>query len=493
MDECMNDYDTDGNGEVDYKEFFNVVGRTGSTGMATNKVAKFRAKDKPAEATKRLSTADRQPSPQPVSRPSTPPTASAAKSSKPNPQAVKMLRFIADKVEQKSRNVRVVFRNFDEDKSGSVDTSEFRRGLAHLGIALSDAEFNMLLDIVDNDGSGTIDYNEFVEDLKHLDEQQGNFMGNPDAEKKIVAAHPTAAPRANAASSDVTHHTLGTGRSGQTILAFIADKVEQKSRNVRVVFRNFDEDKSGSVDYDEFRKGLSHLGINLSDGEFKTLLDIVDNDSSGTIDYNEFVEDLKHLDEQQGNFMGNPDAEKKIVAAHPTAAPRANAASSDVTHHTLGTGRSGQTILAFIADKVEQKSRNVRVVFRNFDEDKSGSVDYDEFRKGLSHLGINLSDGEFKTLLDIVDNDSSGTIDYNEVRRNTIRLPLSLCGFRSSSFGRSRTMTASKMARCLQFVEDLKHVDTQQGGFFGSPEASNKLVAKAKQANVVNLSENMFS
>ena len=270
-------------------------------------------------------------------------------------------------------------------------------------------------------------------------------------------------------------------------------QVEQKARNIRVVFRGFDEDKSGSVDTSEFRRGLAHLGVALSDAEFKMLLEIVDNDGSGTIDYNEFVEDLKHLDEQQGNFMGNPDAEKKIVAAHPTAAPRANAASSDVTHHTLGTGRSGQTILAFIADKVEQKSRNVRVVFRNFDEDKSGSVDYDEFRKGLSHLGINLSDGEFKTLLDIVDNDSSGTIDYNEVRRNTIRLPLSLCGFRSSSFGRSRTMTASKMARCLQFVEDLKHVDTQQGGFFGSPEASNKLVAKAKQANVVNLSENMFS
>jgi Ca2+-binding EF-hand superfamily protein len=233
----------------------------------------------------------------------------------------------------------------------------------------------------------------------------------------------------NDASSDIRQHTTGTGRSGQSILQYIAEKVEQKSKNVRVVFRNFDEDKSGSVDYTEFRRGLAHLGITLSDDEFQTLLVIIDNDQSGTIDYNEFVEDLKSVDEQQGGFFGDPGAEKKIVAAHPTQAPQAGEAMIDAHTHITGSGRSGQTVLAFIADKVEQKSKNVRVVFRNFDEDKSGSVDYDEFRRGLAHLGITLSDEEFQALLGIIDNDQSGTIDYNE------------------------------------FVEDLKHTDQQTTGF----------------------------
>jgi hypothetical protein len=40
-------------------------------------------------------------------------------------EAKKLLQYIAEKFEQKSKNVRVVFRNFDEDKSGSVDTDEF--------------------------------------------------------------------------------------------------------------------------------------------------------------------------------------------------------------------------------------------------------------------------------------------------------------------------------------------------------------------------------
>ena len=46
-----------------------------------------------------------------------------------------------ERMASKAKNVRVVFRNFDEDKSGSVDYAEFRRGLAHLGIALSDEDF----------------------------------------------------------------------------------------------------------------------------------------------------------------------------------------------------------------------------------------------------------------------------------------------------------------------------------------------------------------
>ena len=85
---------------------------------------------------------------------------------------------IADKVEQKSKNVRVVFRNFDEDKSGNVDYGEFRRGLAHLGIALSDADFETLLGVVDNDGSGTIDYNEFVEGALPASQQQPACNGD---------------------------------------------------------------------------------------------------------------------------------------------------------------------------------------------------------------------------------------------------------------------------------------------------------------------------
>jgi Ca2+-binding EF-hand superfamily protein len=46
-------------------------------------------------------------------------------------------------------------------------------------------------------------------------------------------------------------------------------------------------------------------------------------------------------------------------------------------------------------------------VFRSFDEDKSGSIDYVEFRRGLAHIGMELTDQEFGSLLAVVDNDKS--------------------------------------------------------------------------------------
>lgn len=217
-----------------------------------------------------------------------------------------MLQQIAEKVEQKSKNVRVVFRNFDEDKSGTVDYVEFRKGLANIGIIVSDADYHNLLELLDNDKSGCIDYNEFVEDLKQVDQQVGGFIGDQGAQRTAMAK---AAARQSSPPAPVA---VASGRSSSTILHQIADKVEQKAKNVRVVFRNFDEDKSGHVDYAEFRRGLAHLGIALSDADFQTLLDVVDNDKSGTIDYNEFVEDLKHVDEQIGDIV-NHDSQQKLM------------------------------------------------------------------------------------------------------------------------------------------------------------------------------------
>ena len=85
--------------------------------------------------------------------------------------------------------------------------------------------------------------------------------------------------------------------------------------------RNFDLDKSGSVDYEEFRIGLKHLGVELSPEDFEWVLDVVDNDKNGEIDYREFVEDMLHVNEQKGGDIGDRDAQKKVTANYRPIAP----------------------------------------------------------------------------------------------------------------------------------------------------------------------------
>eukprot|EP01048_Picozoa_sp_COSAG05_P012403 COSAG05_NODE_1237_length_5434_cov_7.991565_1_plen_137_part_10 len=77
------------------------------------------------------------------------------------------------------------------------------------------------------------------------------------------------------------------------LISSIADKVEGKSKYIRKVFRDFDENFDGTVNHDEFRKGLEHMGIVLNEKDFNTVLDLVDKDRDGDVDYNEFSNVLK--------------------------------------------------------------------------------------------------------------------------------------------------------------------------------------------------------
>eukprot|EP01048_Picozoa_sp_COSAG05_P029753 COSAG05_NODE_9963_length_590_cov_1.201629_2_plen_81_part_01 len=62
-----------------------------------------------------------------------------------------------------------------------------------------------------------------------------------------------------------------------------------------------------------------------------------------------------------------------------------------------------QQVFRQISDKMEQKSKNMRTLFRKFDENADGTVSQHEFRAGLTHLGIEVTDDEFKELMETID------------------------------------------------------------------------------------------
>lgn len=60
-------------------------------------------------------------------------------------------------------------------------------------------------------------------------------------------------------------------------------------------FKYFDVDDSGSLDYDEWKKGLEKMGVTLSsEDDLKALFEHYDTDKSGNIDYKEFAEAIFH-------------------------------------------------------------------------------------------------------------------------------------------------------------------------------------------------------
>merc|ERR1711871_50024 len=57
--------------------------------------------------------------------------------------------------------VHEAFRKFDDDGSGTIDASELKLALQHMGLKLSAAEVSELLTSADKDGNGEIDMEEF--------------------------------------------------------------------------------------------------------------------------------------------------------------------------------------------------------------------------------------------------------------------------------------------------------------------------------------------
>ena len=64
---------------------------------------------------------------------------------------------------------------------------------------------------------------------------------------------------------------------------------------------------------------------------------------------------------------------------------------------------SGAEILKNVAEWAEARGANISKTFRRFDEDKSGTVDVNEFKEGLAMIGFEPSEKELKEVLKIVD------------------------------------------------------------------------------------------
>ena len=63
---------------------------------------------------------------------------------------------------------------------------------------------------------------------------------------------------------------------------------EEKRTELRKLFDQFDQDKSGVVDGKELKCAMQHLGMNTGECELQSMMRSVDLDGSGTIDFKEF-------------------------------------------------------------------------------------------------------------------------------------------------------------------------------------------------------------
>ncbi|KAG7390019.1 hypothetical protein PHYPSEUDO_008981 [Phytophthora pseudosyringae] len=135
-----------------------------------------------------------------------------------------------------------LFKKYDTDGSGNISASEFLAMLPDLGIAISAAKAMRIFRKCDTDGGGEIDLTEFKMAMFAVDPVSGNPLGF----------------------------------SPSTLLG------------PRDAFELFDEDGTGQIDELEFADVLEYFGMDVSDGKQEKIFRKYDKDKSGCIDYQEF-------------------------------------------------------------------------------------------------------------------------------------------------------------------------------------------------------------
>lgn len=136
------------------------------------------------------------------------------------------------------------------------------------------------------------------------------------------------------------------------------------------IFALFDDDDSGLISYNEFRRMLPFLEINISDAKAFRYFRICDTDGSGEIDVDEFKVALFVCDPTSGNPVG------------------------------------------FIPGK----NLTPMDAFETFDDDGTGFLDEDEFFYALEYLQLNPTDHKHDKFFKQFDFNNTGSIDFDEFR-----------------------------------------------------------------------------
>lgn len=169
-------------------------------------------------------------------------------------------------------DMRQVFDRLDEDGSGLLDRTEFSRVASVVG-GLTSSDAHTLFTALDANGSGSVDYREL---------------------SRVVDPGTLAAQNKHALRKDIqrTHsRVLGMIElemgDGDSVVEQIRHALYRERARVVDLFREWDEDSSGTVDRREFFVAMALLGLTVTRGQSNELFDSLDLNGNGSIDFKE--------------------------------------------------------------------------------------------------------------------------------------------------------------------------------------------------------------
>lgn len=192
-----------------------------------------------------------------------------------------------------------------------------------------------------------------------------------------------------------------SGGRVQEIEDVIFEKIRQRThgaddegKTMRKVFKHFDLDGFGTIDFGEFKKALETIGCLFKDFEMRAVFDKFDKDGNNKLDYEEFSNGFAIRG--SGN---NPNVNPVFgVKREPP-----NQVLDKVLGELKRRGANG--------------IRGLGIVFRRMDNNGDKKMDRHEFMWGLRENGHSLTPSEFERIFKYFDKNNDGKISYDEFLR----------------------------------------------------------------------------
>ena len=188
------------------------------------------------------------------------------------------------------------------------------------------------------------------------------------------------------------------------------------------LFRRIDRDRSGTVEFEEFRNAVrkeARVSVeDVSDEDLLDLFEAADGDGNGALDVEEFVE---FLSKDSSGSVG-----RTSVGGTSRGTP-ASVASSGRRAWGVRRSRRGMPLSREAVSGLVSKLRSaaytahgmdLEKLFRRIDRDRSGTVEFEEFRNAVrkeARVSVeDVSDEDLLDLFEAADGDGNGALDVEE-------------------------------------------------------------------------------
>lgn len=194
------------------------------------------------------------------------------------------------------------------------------------------------------------------------------------------------------------------------------------ARKVRVIdlFRQLDDDLSGKISVVEFVQAMRECGLQASHDELSAVFHSFDKDHNDMIEYKELHKLLIKSAVKHPRLLPLKQKAENSIAIRSKAVKRRNAnlLGGAVLDLTAENGANlDETIPNQIRAVLHTKLVRVIDLFRQLDDDDSGSISVFEFVKAMREMGLDSPPQAIVAVFKSIDKDNSGAINFKELER----------------------------------------------------------------------------